>query len=96
MSLDKFSPSQRFYYLQTGVILQRCVILLLRKFELGGYEVMLHFRGVKLHTGLKTLRCNLTHFVFSDVISRRIRRLCLRFSNALWLCILEIDQLNQA
>jgi len=64
MSFGKVNPIQRFYYIQTGIILQRCVILPLMKFELRRY-VMLHFRGVKLQLGLKPLRCNLTHFVYT-------------------------------
>jgi len=66
MSIGKFNPTQKFYYLQTGVILQKCVILpLLVRFELTSYKVMLHLREVKLQLGLKPLRRNLTHSVYS-------------------------------
>ena len=63
MSIGKVNPTQKFYYLQTGVILQKCVILPLERFELPSYKVMLHLRGVKLQLGLKPLRRNLTHSV---------------------------------
>jgi len=55
-----------FYYLQTGVILQKCVILLpLKRFESPSYKVMLNLRGVKLQLGLKPLCRSLTHSVYS-------------------------------
>jgi len=65
MSIGKVNPTQKFYYLQTGVILQKCVILPLKRFELPTYKVMLHLRRVKLQLGLKPLRRNLTHSVNS-------------------------------
>jgi len=64
MSMGKVDSTQKFYYLQTGVILQTCVILPQNRFELSSYKVMLHLRGVKLQLGLKPLRRNLTHSVY--------------------------------
>jgi len=65
MSVGKVYPTQKFYYLQTGAILQKCVILPLKRFELPSYNVMLHLKGVKLQLGLKPLRRNLTHSGYS-------------------------------
>ena len=65
MSIGKVNPTQKFYYLQTGAILQMCVILSLKRFELPSYKVMLHLRWVKLQLGLKSLRRNLTHSLYS-------------------------------
>jgi len=67
MSIDNVNPTQKFYYLQTGVILQKCVILPLKRFELPNYKVMLHLRGVKLQLGLTRLHRNLTHSVYSVI-----------------------------
>jgi len=66
MSLGNVNPTQRFYNLQSGVILQKCVILPLKRFQLRKYEVMLHLVGVKLLFELQPLRCNLTHSVYSE------------------------------
>jgi len=68
MSVGKVNPTQKIYYLQTGVILQKCVILPLKRFELPSFKVMLQLRGVKLQLGLKPLRRNLTHSVYSAVV----------------------------
>jgi len=65
MSLGKVNPTQKFYYPQTGVILQKCVILPLERFDLPSYKVMLHLRRAKLQLGLKPQRRNLTHSVYS-------------------------------
>ena len=65
MSSGKVNPSQKFSYLQTGVILQKCVILPLKRFELRSYGVMLHLGWLKLQLGLKPLRCKLTHSILS-------------------------------
>ena len=43
MSLGEVHPTQRFYYLQTGVILQKCVPM--KRFELRRYELLLHLIG---------------------------------------------------
>jgi len=67
MHIGKVNSRQKFYYLQTGVILQKCVILPLKWFELPSYTVMLHLRGVKLQLGFKPLRRNLTHSVYSFI-----------------------------
>jgi len=64
--LGKVDPTQRFYYLQTGVILQERVILPLKSFKLRSYEVMLHLIRVKLQLGLKPLRRNWSHSVYSE------------------------------
>jgi len=72
MSIGKVNPTQKFYYLQTGVILQKCVILALKRFELPSYKGMLHLRGVKLQLGLKPLRRNLTHSVYSEHLRKSI------------------------
>jgi len=45
MSIGKINHTQKFYYLQTGVILQKCVILPLKRFELPSYKVMLTSQG---------------------------------------------------
>jgi len=68
MSKGKVNPSQKFYYPQTGIILEKSVILPLKRFELPSYKVMLHLRGVKLQLGLKPLRRNLTRSVYSENI----------------------------
>jgi len=47
MSLSKINPIQRFSYLQTGVILQKCAILPLRRFEFRSYEIIMS-RGYNL------------------------------------------------
>ena len=73
MSTGKVNPTQNFYYLQTGVILQKCVLLPLKRFELRSYKVMLHLRGVKLQLGLKPLRRNLTHSVYSAYLTEPSR-----------------------
>jgi len=65
MSVGKVNPTQKFYYLETGVISQKCVISPLKRFDLPSYKVMLQLRGVKLQLGLKPLRRNLTHSVYS-------------------------------
>jgi len=65
MSWGKVNPTQMFYYLQTGVILQKCVMLPLKRFELRSCWVMLHLRWVELQLGLKPLRRKLTHSVCS-------------------------------
>jgi len=62
MSIGKVNPTKKFYYLQTGVILQKCLVLPL---ELPSYKKMVHIRGVKLRLGFKPLRRNLTHSVYS-------------------------------
>jgi len=74
MSIGKLNPTQKFYYLQTGVILQKSVILPLKRFQLPSYKVMLHLRRVKLQLGLKPQRRNLTHSVYSetDKVQRKI------------------------
>ena len=45
MSIRKVNPTEKFYYLQTGIILQKCVILPLKRFELPSFQVMLHISG---------------------------------------------------
>ena len=66
MSSGEINPTQRFYFLQTAVILQKCVISLLERLELRSYREMLHLRGVKFQLWLKPLRRNLTHSVYSE------------------------------
>jgi len=68
MPLGKVNPTQRFNYLHTGVILQKCVILPMKRFELrSSYGVMLHLRRLKLQLGLKPLRRNLTNYAYRVV-----------------------------
>jgi len=64
MSIGKVNHTQKCHHLQSGVILQKCVILPLTRFELPSSKVMLHLRGVKLQLGLKPLHRNLTHSVY--------------------------------
>jgi len=40
MSIGKVNRVQRFYYLQVGAILQKCVIFPLKRLELRSYKVM--------------------------------------------------------
>ena len=66
--LGEVDHTKRFYYLQTRVILQQCVILppgYVRVTQVWDNVASYGVR-VKLQLGLKPLRCYLTHSVYSD------------------------------
>ena len=63
-SLGKISPTQRFYHLQTSVILRKCEMLPLERFEITQLwgNVTSRGRGVSW-LRLKPVQCILTHCV---------------------------------
>jgi len=62
-SSGEFSPTQRFYYLQSGVMLQKCVKLSLKRFELRRYEVTLKKKSQNERNPFKLM----THFPLKNV-----------------------------